>query len=303
MLRFFAAVGVAFACIFGFVALSVAWILVTTPRPNDIRGCIVTKLYEVRLCPGEPQYVPLRAISPVVRAAVIASEDGTFYQHHGFDWFEMRESAEKNWSQGKFARGGSTITQQLAKNVYLTKEKSLLRKLREALIVYQLEGSLSKDEILEKYLNVVELGPDVFGVGPAAKYYFGKSPGQLDAVEASFIAFLLPNPEKYSASFRAKKLTKFARNQIKIILGRLWKLGKISEAQHEAGLAKLDSFFGVAPDMKDEGDDAEAPLDIAPTMREEPPAIHENAPEDSGQQDEPAPAASDQPSDDLNTDP
>jgi monofunctional biosynthetic peptidoglycan transglycosylase len=266
MLRFLAAIAIALGCVAGFFAILGAWILLSTPRPNDIRGCIVTKMYAVRLCPKEAAYVPIGQIAPIVRQAVVASEDGAFYDHHGFDWFELRESFERNWDEGRWARGGSTITQQLAKNVYLTKEKSILRKLREALIVVQLEKSLAKDEILEKYLNVVELGPQIYGVGPASAYYFKKRPAQLDAVEASFLAFLLPNPTKYASSFHAKKLTKFARAQIRAILDRLWKMKRLTDEQHQASLTKLETLFGVAPDMKDEGaapgdDDAAGPED------------------------------------------
>lgn len=253
MFRFLGSIGIVTACIAGFVVVSVVWILLTTPRPTDIRGCIVAKMYEVKLCPKDPNYAPLRSIAPIVRHAVVASEDGSFYTHDGFDWFEMRRSFERNWEEGRFARGGSTITQQLAKNVYLTKEKSLLRKVREALIVVQLEKSLTKDDILEKYLNVVEFGPNVFGIGAASRYYFHRPPSALGPVEAAFIAFLLPNPKKYSSSFRARKLTPFARKQIKAILVRLNKTGKLGDTDFASSLADLERMFGAAPEMKNEG--------------------------------------------------
>ena len=272
MLRFLASVGIALGCLVALLAIVAAWILLTTPRPTDIRDCLVARMYQVPLCPSKPGYATLRSIAPIVRQAVVASEDGSFYDHRGFDWFEMRESFERNWAEGRFARGGSTITQQLAKNVYLTKDKSVLRKLREALIVVQLEKALSKDEILEKYLNVVELGPGVFGITAASFYYFQKPPARLGPVEASFIAFLLPNPKKYSASFRAHKLTKFARGQVKAILGRLWKMKKLSEEQYQSSLFDVDRIFGVAPDMRDEGAPSPDEGDSAPVVSRAEPA-------------------------------
>ncbi len=201
-------------------------------------------MFHVHLCPKDESYVRLRDVSLFARYAVIVSEDGAFYTHQGIDWFEMRESFERNWERGGFARGGSTITQQLAKNVYLSGEKSLLRKAREALIALQIESLLSKDEILEKYLNVVEFGPKLFGIKNAARKYFGKSPSELMVAESAFLAFLLPNPKHYSVSFDRKRLSPFARSQMKIVIERLYRFKKISEEDYHAGLYQLANFFG-----------------------------------------------------------
>ena len=108
--------------------------------------------------------VPLARISPHLREAVVLAEDARFFQHRGFDWRELEASAERNLRAGRFARGGSTISMQLAKNLYLGTEKSLWRKLKEALLTVKIERSLSKGRILELYLGVVELGDGVFGV-------------------------------------------------------------------------------------------------------------------------------------------
>jgi monofunctional glycosyltransferase len=246
MLKFFISFGIVIGGLFGLAAISVALLLLTTPRPTDIRGCITTKMYNVHLCPQDPNYVPLRNISPNLKNAVIVSEDSTFYQHGGIDWFELRESAEKNWATGQWARGGSTITQQLAKNVYLSADKSLVRKLREVIITLQLEDFLKKDEILEKYLNVVEFGENLYGIGPASKFYFNKTASELTPAEGAFLAFLLPSPKKYSVSFRKKQLTPFARSRMRVIVNRMARFRSISEEQREQGIAQVDSFYSYS---------------------------------------------------------
>jgi monofunctional glycosyltransferase len=230
MFRFLVNFSIALACFVVVVGILVGLFLASTPRPTDIRECLTTKMYQVRLCPGERGYVRLKDVSLYARNAIVVSEDGAFYDHSGFDWLELRSSMEKNMEKGEYARGGSTITQQLAKNVYLSPEKSMLRKAREALITIQLEKMLTKDEILEKYLNVVEFGENLYGIGKASQFYFKKSPSQLGPAEGAFLAFLLPSPKKYSVSFRNKQLTKFASKQTSEIVNRLWRFKKIDVA-------------------------------------------------------------------------
>lgn len=256
MFRFAVSFAVAISCLVGLAVAAVALLLLTTPRPTDLRGCLTTSMFHVRLCPRDASYVKLREISPFMRSAVIVSEDGSFYSHKGIDWFEMRQSFERNLERGGFIRGGSTITQQLAKNVYLSAEKSLLRKVREAIIAVQIEDLLSKDEILEKYLNVVEFGPKLYGVKNAARHYFGKAPSDLTVAESAFLAFLLPNPQHYSVSFKRKQLSRFARSQMKIIIERLHRFHKIDEESYQQGLYQLANFFGVQapPETGEPGD-------------------------------------------------
>lgn len=252
MLKFLLNLTIAFACIIGFIIIIIAWFFLSTPRATNVKSCFTTEMYKVRLCPGEGNYVPISKISPNMRNAVVASEDTTFFQHKGIDFYELQKSFEKNLKEGKFARGGSTITQQLAKNLYLSSEKSLLRKLREALITVQLEEILTKEEILEKYLNVVEFGENVYGVKDAAKVYFSKAPSELTAVDSAFLAFLLPNPKKYSVSFRKKQLTPFARNEIKKILGKLHGFKKLSAEEYAAAISQVDNMWSSAPPMENE---------------------------------------------------
>lgn len=142
-------------------------------------------------------WVPLARISPHLQRAVIVAEDASFYQHHGFDWEGLQEALTRNWEQGKLRRGGSTITQQLAKNLYLSSEKTLLRKAREALIAWEIERHLPKRRILELYLNVAEWGHGVFGAEEAARHHFDKSADELTEDEAALLAAMLPSPRRH----------------------------------------------------------------------------------------------------------
>ncbi|MES2769371.1 MAG: biosynthetic peptidoglycan transglycosylase, partial [Bdellovibrionota bacterium] len=184
-------------------------------------------------------------------------EDGGFYTHKGFDVEELKNSFMKNIKKMSFARGGSTITQQLAKNLYLTPEKTLTRKLKELILTKRIEERYSKDVILEKYLNVVEFGKGIYGIKAATEYYFQKPPSMVTPLEAAFIAFLLPNPDKYAVSFKKKELTPFARSRIKDILFKMQHYKKIHPAEHSTAKAQLQTMFKLAPEMEGESEDAE----------------------------------------------
>jgi monofunctional glycosyltransferase len=142
-------------------------------------------------------WVPLSRISRELQRAVVVAEDATFYHHHGFDWEGIRGAATRNWDRGELRRGGSTITQQLAKNLYLSPEKNLLRKIHEATITRALEERLTKKRILELYLNVVEWGKGIYGAEAAAQHHFGKSAQDLGPEEAALLAAVLPSPRRY----------------------------------------------------------------------------------------------------------
>ena len=213
------------------------------PSEKEIRSCMTTKLYKVHLCPGSPQYVKYSQISPYLTKAVVMTEDSAFWQHNGFDFSELQKSLETNLKKGRYARGGSTITQQLAKNLYLSKDKTLTRKGLEALITMKLEKTLSKKEIIERYLNVVQFGKDIYGVKKAAQFYFQKSPSQLDIVESAFLAFLLPSPENYSKSFARKELTPFARKRLNQIIDQLYEYERINSAEYETARIRLAGLW------------------------------------------------------------
>ena len=140
------------------------------------------------------RWIPLSRVPRHVIDAVVVAEDGTFYSHGGVDWFEVQESIEKNIKERKAARGASTITQQLAKNLYLSTSKDPVRKVKELAITLLLEHDLSKNRILELYLNVIEWGRGIFGIDAAARAYFGKAVGDLTLEDATRLAAVIPSP-------------------------------------------------------------------------------------------------------------
>lgn len=151
------------------------------------------------------QWVPLGEISPYLQRAVIAAEDERFYTHPGFDWIAIRRAAQANWRRRTFKFGGSTITQQLAKNLYLSADKTPFRKVKELLIALKLERDLSKERILELYLNVVEWAPGIYGAEAATHHYFGGHAKNLSPAHAAFLASILPNPTRLGS--RGYRLT------------------------------------------------------------------------------------------------
>ncbi len=142
-------------------------------------------------------WVPLGLVPHYVRKAVIKAEDGTFYQHKGIDFFEFKESVKKNWEEKSFARGFSTITMQLARNIYLSPRKSPWRKIKEILIARKMEQELTKGRILELYLNLIQWGPGIYGVEAASRRYFNKSVNRLTLEEGAFLAAIIPSPVKW----------------------------------------------------------------------------------------------------------
>jgi hypothetical protein len=153
------------------------------------------KRLEVDAGPGAPGWVPIGAISQHMEAAVMTTEDGRFRVHHGFDHEAIHNSLKDNLQKGAFVRGASTISMQLAKNLYLERKKTLSRKLQELILTMYLEQVLTKEQILELYLNVVEFGPMVYGIGPAASHYFRCSPSELTPGQAMFLSSILPQPK------------------------------------------------------------------------------------------------------------
>ena len=158
------------------------------------------------------QWLPYSRISPFLRRAVIVTEDAAFFDHDGIDLNEIKASLEKNWEDGQFLRGGSTITQQLAKNLYLSPSRNPIRKLTELLIARRLEAALTKQRIFELYLNEIEWGDGIFGCEMAARVYFGKSCANLDVPEAALMAGAIINPRVHSPANPTKRLLR--RQQI-----------------------------------------------------------------------------------------
>lgn len=163
------------------------------------------------------EWVSLKDVSPVVINAIVVAEDGRFWSHGGFDWFELKESLLKNISQGRAARGASTITQQLIKNLYLSPSKNPLRKFREWILTWWMERRLSKSRILELYMNIIELGNGIYGVQAASREYFGKSVMELTREEAARLAAIIPNPRRH----RPEESSAFVSRRAGLILQRM----------------------------------------------------------------------------------
>ena len=145
-------------------------------------------------------------ISEYMKKAIVAAEDGKFMQHHGFDWDGIQAALERNNDTGKVVAGGSTISQQLAKNLFLYNKRSFIRKGQEAVATWMMERMWSKERILEVYLNSVEFGDNIYGIEAATQHYFGKSSRSLSREQAVFLAAILPNPKYYQDHQNDRKL-------------------------------------------------------------------------------------------------
>jgi len=163
------------------------------------------------------QWVPYERISVNLKRAVVAAEDARFLDHEGFDWEMIQKALARNEQRGRVVAGASTISQQLAKNLFLSTERSWLRKGQEALITWMLEDQLSKRRILELYLNVAEWGDGVFGAEAAARYHFGIPASALNAEQAAWLAVTLPTPHRYQRG----RLTPYLVGRVDTILARM----------------------------------------------------------------------------------
>ncbi len=163
------------------------------------------------------RWIPLSRLPKHLLNAVLVSEDGTFWSHDGFDWFEFRESFERNLRDGKFTRGASTITQQLVKNLFLSPSKNPLRKVKEWILTWRVEQVLSKSRILELYMNVIEWGDGIYGAEAASQYYFGISATLISRTEAARLAAVIPNPRRY----RPNGTSRYIARRAELILGRM----------------------------------------------------------------------------------
>jgi monofunctional biosynthetic peptidoglycan transglycosylase len=163
------------------------------------------------------QWTPYARISANLKRAVVASEDAKFLDHEGFDWEAISKAIEKNERRGRVVSGASTISQQLAKNLFLSGERSYLRKGEEAAITWMLESALSKRRILELYLNYAEWGEGVFGAEAAARHHFGIGAAALNASQAAYLAVILPSPRRYARGIT----TPYIAGRIETILARM----------------------------------------------------------------------------------
>ena len=228
------------------------------------------------------RWVPYSRISPSLKRAVLVAEDSAFWDHEGVDFEQIRASIQTGWEQGREIRGASTITQQLAKNLYLSPSRNPLRKLRELIIARRLEAALSKARIFEIYLNVIEWGDGIWGAEAAARRYFGVSASALNREQAALLAGAIINPRLLSPARPTRRLLR--RQQI--ILGRM---GQV--AVPVAVAARVDRSPDSAPESPAErASDDTVVEDVAepeaPLLPEEPPVPESLPPAPT---DEPAP--------------
>ena len=217
--------------------------------------------------PSCKHFTPLDSISPILRMSVMQSEDGAFFYHRGFLPDALREALIYDLQVKRFARGGSTITMQLVKNVFLNRNKNFARKLEEALIVWLIENErlTSKERMYEVYLNIVEWGPLVYGIQEASAYYFKKRPSQLTTEESIFLASIIPKPKHFRSSFaEGGQLKENMEGYYKLIAKRLAQQGVISEIEADS----------IRPDIQVTGDArnslaGEKPESSSPTAEEQ----------------------------------
>jgi len=198
--------------------------------------------FEMVTGPETDNWVPLVEVSPFLIQAVISHEDARFYDHGGFAPWAIRDALVRNLQEGRYVVGGSTISMQLAKNLYLQREKTLARKVQEVILTWWLENALNKDEILELYFNVIEYGPGLYGLKNAAMHYFGRMPSELSPAESAFLASILPSPKRYHVYYERDALTKSIRTKMERLLEHMAKRERIGPEALAHGLAELEQF-------------------------------------------------------------
>lgn len=183
--------------------------------------------------PENPDYVPIWDISPHLLNSLMTTEDSRFYEHNGFIVREFKSALIKNLQAGYFRYGASSITMQTVKNVILYREKTLSRKLQELFFTWHIENKLEKDRIFEIYVNAIEYGPGLYGIGPAARRYFGKHPRDLNPVESAFFSSILPSPKKRYMQYCDDRLTRWTTNKIQRIIRLMHKRERLDDAEYE----------------------------------------------------------------------
>jgi membrane peptidoglycan carboxypeptidase len=193
--------------------------------------------------PETEDWVPMSGISRFMVGAVLTTEDGRFFRHDGFDQEAIVNSMKENLKQGRFVRGASTISMQLAKNLYLPRTKTIARKLQEAILTIYLEQALTKDEIMELYLNIIEYGPNVYGIGPAAQHYFNTGASRLSLGQSLYLGSILSNPLK-SYFGEGGAVSPNRMSYLKTLMKIVHKIGRISDEELDEGLRETVMFGG-----------------------------------------------------------
>ncbi len=200
-----------------------------------------------------PDFVPLAQMPKHLPSAFLTSEDGKFFHHHGFDMDMIRHALAQDLENRSFDRGASTITQQLAKNLFLTHRRTLARKLEEAVLTWRLQKLLSKDRVLELYLNIIELGPGIRGVKEAARVYFGKDVAELTPLESAHLAALTPNPHVLARRFRDGQVDEGWQQRLYDLLGMMKRRGRLSAEELAAARASKLVLRDLSQDVGTRG--------------------------------------------------
>jgi Transglycosylase len=200
----------------------------------------------ILVSPSSPDFIGIGDVPALFLRTLLIAEDAGFWGHKGIDLSELPAAVLTNWSRGGAARGASTITQQLAKNLFLSRDKNMGRKLQELSLALLLEATLSKQRILEIYLNVIEWGPDLYGLRPAARHYFHREPSDLTPAQTAFLVALIPGPVKYQRSFADGTPSPGFRQLVDKLLVKLRSVDALSEEAYEAARAE-DLLVGVGP--------------------------------------------------------
>jgi hypothetical protein len=196
--------------------------------------------------PGSSNWTDLDDISPYLQVAVLTTEDGAFFHHHGFNHTAIRHAVAANIKAHRFVRGASTITMQLAKNLFLSREKTLARKVEELVLADYLEQAFTKEEMMELYLNIIEFGPDIYGVTAAAEHYFGRRPNELNLAECFFLSSILPNPIAFHRAYDQGQLSDGWMRTIRAHMSIAMRTGLISQAELAEGLTETVTFHHPA---------------------------------------------------------
>jgi monofunctional biosynthetic peptidoglycan transglycosylase len=210
----------------------------TTIQVRDWQG----EFHPFVVGPKNPNWTPSNRIPPEMKWAVILAEDANFYKHEGFDVKAIKNAIKYDLEKKSLKRGASTITQQTAKNLFLSREKTITRKVKEVYLAWRMEQELTKGRIIELYLNVVELGPMVYGIGHGSRYYFGKPASALTPRESAFLAAMLPGPRIAYNPY--KNLGKVLKRS-DMILKLLKQKGVLSEGEYQAAMASELNIAGL----------------------------------------------------------
>ncbi len=203
--------------------------------------------------PSNPDFVPFAEISPHLVNSIMSTEDSAFMRHRGFIVSEFRSALVKDLKAGRFKYGASSITMQMVKNVLLYRDKTLTRKLQELFLTWHVENTLEKERILEIYFNVIEYGPGLYGIGPAAQHYFGKPAKELLPREAAFFSSILPSPKERYKQYCANELTKWSAAKIDRILGIMRKRDRLTQEEYDLAAA-TPLVFVKSEDAESEDD-------------------------------------------------